>query len=460
MPAGSFPQPDAASLPVREWDVIIVGGGPAGSSAALVLARNGRSVLVLDRFPFPRDKACGDGLIPDALRMLDRLGLRGEVEEMAQPVRTLRAFSPSGHEVALEGEFLVFPRRRLDAFLLGAASEAGAVPALGMVEAVTEDSAGVQVRLRDAPLPLRARTLLLATGADVRLLQRLVPGIGRAHGSALRTYIRSFARVEGLVFAYDRSVIPGYGWIFPTRITGPGARHRGIAPPGRGIAPTDRGIAPPDRGIAPPDRGIAPRSFGVAPPPLDDEDGGPHEYNVGVILLPRPGTPAPDNLHLLLDRFLADFPEARTVMAEGERIAPVRGARLRCGLNSAAARPGRRILAAGDTVDAIFPFSGEGIGKALETGVAAGEALHRFLHSGNDAELERYPALLALELAPKYHGYRVAERWLSRPWLNDLVAARAGRSRVLREAARGILTETTDPRAVFSLRGLFRSIRG
>lgn len=171
------------------------------------------------------------------------------------------------------------------------------------------------------------------------------------------------------------------------------------------------------------------------------------------------GPAHPASLHHLLDRFLTDFPEARTVMAEGKRMAPARGARLRCGLNSAAARPGRRILAAGDTVDAILPFSGEGIGKALETGVAAAGALHRFLDSGNDADLERYPAHLALELAPKSHGYRAAERWLSRPWLNDLVAARVGRSRVLREAAGGILTETADPRAAFSFRSLLRSIR-
>lgn len=429
MSPGSSPsvsQPDARSLAGHTWDAVVVGGGPAGSAAALVLAREGRTVLVVDRFRFPRDKACGDGLIPDALRVLEHLGLRGAVEAVAQPVDTLRAFSPSRHEVTLPGDFLVLPRRRLDSLLLLEAAAAGAVPAQGMVEGVRERSDGVELSLRGSPNPLRARTVLLATGADVRLLRELGTPVAPAHGTAIRTYIRSPERVHGLVFAYDRPVIPGYGWIFPTRLGGREAGHRGVEP------------LPPGHGA----------------PEL-------HEYNVGVILLPRPGVrPAPDTLDRLLDRFFEAFPEARTLLSGGERIGAPRGARLRCGLNPAAGRPGRRILAAGDAIDAIFPFSGEGIGKALETGAAAGGALARFLGSGDEAELAGYRTFLEDEVAPKYHGYRVAERWLSRPWLNDLLAARATRSRALREAAAGIIGESVDPRTVFSPGGLWRSLVG
>jgi flavin-dependent dehydrogenase len=59
-------------LPAR-CDVLVVGAGPAGSAAAQWLARAGRDVLLIDQHAFPRDKVCGDGLIADALRALDRL---------------------------------------------------------------------------------------------------------------------------------------------------------------------------------------------------------------------------------------------------------------------------------------------------------------------------------------------------------------------------------------------------
>ena len=56
-------------------DVLVVGAGPAGSAAAQLLARGGLDVVLIDQHVFPRDKACGDGLIPDAHEALRRLGV-------------------------------------------------------------------------------------------------------------------------------------------------------------------------------------------------------------------------------------------------------------------------------------------------------------------------------------------------------------------------------------------------
>jgi flavin-dependent dehydrogenase len=60
------------------WDVVIVGAGPAGSAAAMsaLRTRPGARVLLLDRSDFPRDKACGDGIAPQALDELARIGPR------------------------------------------------------------------------------------------------------------------------------------------------------------------------------------------------------------------------------------------------------------------------------------------------------------------------------------------------------------------------------------------------
>ncbi len=57
------------------YDVVVVGAGPAGSSAACTVARSGRSVLLIDKAEFPRDKCCGDGLTTMALRLSEELGL-------------------------------------------------------------------------------------------------------------------------------------------------------------------------------------------------------------------------------------------------------------------------------------------------------------------------------------------------------------------------------------------------
>ena len=81
---------------VRSFDVVVVGGGPAGACAATLLARGGQSVLVVDKASFPRDKCCGDGLTAGALRQLDRLGLDPGTIPSWQWVDDVRLSTPRG----------------------------------------------------------------------------------------------------------------------------------------------------------------------------------------------------------------------------------------------------------------------------------------------------------------------------------------------------------------------------
>src|SRR5688572_24062162 len=115
-----------------EFDVAIVGGGPSGAAAAHYLATKGHSVLVCEKKSFPREKTCGDGLTPRAVRELEIMGLGPEMQEM-EHVRGLRVHA-GGRVMELEwpdskiwrNYGLVKPRKDLDKLVLDNAEKAGA----------------------------------------------------------------------------------------------------------------------------------------------------------------------------------------------------------------------------------------------------------------------------------------------------------------------------------------------
>jgi geranylgeranyl reductase family protein len=126
---------------MRRFDAVVVGAGPAGSATALLLARAGADVLLLDRARFPRDKPCSEYLSPETTRLLERLGadVLAEVEGAAHAkLYGMKVVAPDGREMygSFTGQHgwasprpygFALPRTRFDAILRGAAERAGAV---------------------------------------------------------------------------------------------------------------------------------------------------------------------------------------------------------------------------------------------------------------------------------------------------------------------------------------------
>jgi geranylgeranyl reductase family protein len=206
-----MPSPD-------DWDLIVVGAGPAGSCAAIAAlrARPGARVLLLDRSPLGRDKVCGDGIAPHAVAVLAELGVTAC--EPSENVATVTLVAPGGiRATATTSEpGYVVPRAEFDARLLTAAIDAGATFEVARVASLSQDDGGVTVNRE-----LRAPVVIGADGSN-SVVRRLV-GEPANHGRGLAVAIRGYAPTppgssRDLLLRWDTQRAGGlcYAWAFPT----------------------------------------------------------------------------------------------------------------------------------------------------------------------------------------------------------------------------------------------------
>ena len=210
----------------RTCDVVVVGAGPSGVAAAVELVRAGRSVTVVDKATFPRDKCCGDGLTTLALRELEFLGLDPSTIDGWQDVHAAWLRSPDGREIELPlpetGLYAaVCPREQLDAALVDLARAAGAeVFEATAVKTVDAGDESVQLTL-DGPhvSSITARYVIAADGMWSPVRKAL--GVGepgyRGEWHAFRQYVRGVTgpAAERLIVWFEPDLLPGYAWSFP-----------------------------------------------------------------------------------------------------------------------------------------------------------------------------------------------------------------------------------------------------
>jgi geranylgeranyl reductase family protein len=219
-------------------DVLVIGGGPAGASAAYWLARHGHDVTVVERKSFPREKTCGDGLTPRAVHQLGEMGLAEGLTRFHR-YNGLRA-TGMGRELELEWpSHPVYPqhgyvvrRRELDTMVARNAEAAGARLLEGheALEAIVERGFVREPSCRREATTARSCSARSAPSSSSSPTARTAGSVARSgtfrtrewpYGTAIRTYWESPRHaepwIESALDVKDRNgnPMPGYGWIFP-----------------------------------------------------------------------------------------------------------------------------------------------------------------------------------------------------------------------------------------------------
>ena len=397
----------------QDADVIVVGAGPGGSSTAFALAQAGLDVLLLEKGAFPREKVCGDGLTPRAVKSLVHMGI--DTTEANGFIRN-RGLRIIGGGVTLELPWpelasfpdygLVRPRLDFDELLARTAQKAGArlqeqSTVTGPVLDAADRVVGVTTKVGSdkTETSYHAPLVIAADGTSARLA--LSMGIGkrddRPMGVAVRRYFDSPRHDDDMLESWlelrdpSGKLLPGYGWV-----------------------------------------------FGV----------GDGTSNVGLGILNTTKAWQDTDYKKLLASWTSAMP-GEWQFDEAHATGPVRGGALPMGFNRTP-HYARGVLLVGDSAGAVNPFNGEGIAYAMESGFLAAEAAIQAL--ARPAGPQREKALQGYPVAMKqaYGGYytlgRVFVQLIGNPTVMA-VATKYGLPRpLLMKFTLKLLANLTDPR--------------
>jgi menaquinone-9 beta-reductase len=362
----------------REFDVIVVGAGPAGSAATFFLAKSGLDVLLLDKSEFPRDKTCGDALLPRAIEVLKEMDVLAEVESLAQKISEMEFNDPQGKKFEISAKtkagyanyLLVIPRLKFDDILRRKATEAGAVFASGCQVLGTEQSVDrvvVNAQVGQTPKRFLAKVVLIATGANIGLLRStgLLKPNAKEPMLAVRAYFENVSGLGDKIQVYfDDDVLPGYGWIFPISKS---------------------------------------------------------SANIGIGLKELRSNDAEDSLRSTLGRFL-ERPDVKKMLAGANQVGPTKSYPLRADFATASIVSGR-VIAIGEAAGMVNPLTGDGIDLAMDSGRIAALFLKKWFANPNPnpAELKQYDRILRNQFQRRFRVFGLCNALVKYPFMFRMI---------------------------------------
>jgi geranylgeranyl reductase family protein len=384
----------AGRLKAMQRDLLVIGGGPAGSAAAITAARAGLSVTLFEKGSYGRDKVCGDGLTPRAIAALDDLRIDHSVAHRIDGLRMIAGKKerellwPATDRFPHHGA--VWPRHRFDNHLLDVAIASG-VDVRFNCEALPQMEGARCVGVTVGTETFRAPFTILAAGAQGQAAQILgaVRDPNETFGLAIRAYVPSprhaERHLEACLSLSDEhgTAVPGYGWMFPA---------------------------------------------------------GDGTVNIGVGALSTMKGFKKLNLNTLLDQY---YSLVRESWGLGEYVEKPRAWRLPM---SCVRRSGPGWVAVGDSAGFVNPMNGEGIDYGLESGMLAAQ---KFIENPTTASQaydkevgERFDAFLR---TGRRFSFIIGHPWLLKPGLRIAVGTQKAADITL--AVMGNLIDSSTPGA-------------
>ena len=391
---------------VLRTEVLVVGGGPAGAAAGFWLARLGHDVIVIERKKFPREKTCGDGLTPRAVKELGDMGLGDQLSQFHR-YEGLRA---TAHGKALELKWPTHPiypqhgyvvrRRELDMMVARNAQDAGAKlleeheAIAPIIENACVRGAMVTNKVDGSTIAIHAQYVIIADGANSRFGRAIGTSREKSwpYGTAIRTYWKSPRHdepwIESALDVKDRNgkSMPGYGWIFPV---GDGTINIGV-----GLLSTFKNFK---------------------------------DVNTSHLL--------DSYAHMVADRWEIDPTQPECKATSGK--IPMGG--------SVGPKVGATHIVIGDAAGSVNPFNGEGIDYAYETAHLAADVLHDALITGDASVLKRYDQMIEDEYGQYFKVARLFARIIGRPVLMRELSRVGIQSRTLMEWVLRIMANLLRP---------------
>jgi flavin-dependent dehydrogenase len=394
-------------------DAVVVGAGPAGAATAILLARQGLAVALLDRARFPRDKICGEYLSPEGSRILDRLGVLSRVEARgARPLRGMRVLAPDG--TRLVGDY------QPD----------------GPWQGYRPHALAVRRRMLDLTLVERAREAGVSVHEGVRVVDLLGEGrrvTGVVAEPALPAGRRTFAErfPARLVVAADgrASVV---------------AQRLGLRRPHRWLRRLAL-VADVEGARGDPERGeivLAPPLYSILNPVT------PRVGNLSLVIPVEEARRHKADLEGYFDRVTRSLPGCREWLEDARRVGPVRA--LGPLAYRVAAPRADGVVLVGDAAGFLDPFTGEGIYAALRAAELTAEIGARALERGDVSAAALQPARrrYRAEFAAKTRVTLILQRVIARRALSAGAARLLASRPALLARLMGVLGDFVPPRAL------------